>query len=143
MANPEEVDFNESDPRQQDPPSSQFKDLARGLGWLAAIALAIWLGMFALGRMRSAGWIAQSRVVDVYIDGDWLTGEYRPCQTGARADALYCPASGESQTAQAAIGQGPRQFSVSFYGAMTGTPGQTLSWNCKRETESIRCQAVR
>jgi hypothetical protein len=139
----EEVDFEESDSRQQDSPSSQFKDFARGAGCLVVIGLVIWLGVYGWGRMKRVGWIAQSRVIDVYISGDWLTGEYRSCRTGGRADGLFCPGLGGSQTALAASGQSPRQFTVSFYGTITGKPEDILNWKCKRETDSISCHAVR
>ena len=139
----DEVDFNESDPRQQAPSSTQFKDLAIGTGCLLLVGLAIWLGVYAFGLMKDAGWITQSRVMDVYVTGDWPAGELRSCQTVPHPDALFCLGPGESQTASAASKQSPGQFPVRFSGIATEKPGDSLNWSCKRDADSIRCNAVR
>jgi hypothetical protein len=142
MAEFEERDLAESDPKQSSA-SSELKSFAIGAGFLFAISLAIWLGWYGWGYLKRIGWIEQTRVIDVHISGDWLTGEYRTCHTDGRADVLFCPNSSESQLAFAASGQTPRSFSVGFYGKMTGKPDDTLNWTCKRETDSISCHAVR
>jgi hypothetical protein len=142
MAEFEEIDLAESDPRQYSA-SSERRNLMKGSVCLILIGLAIWLGWFGWGCLQRIGWIEQSRVVDVHMSGDWLAGEYRSCQTDGRADVLFCPNSGESQTDMAASGQTPRSFSVGFYGNITGKPEDTLNWKCKRETDSISCHALR
>ena len=138
----EEIDLAESDSRQYSA-SSERRNLAKGSGCLILIGLAIWLGWFGWGCLKRIGWIKQTRVVDVHMSGDWLAGEYRPCQTDGRADVLFCPNSGESQTGMAASGQTPSSFSAGFYGNITGNPEDTLNWQCKRGTDSISCHALR
>jgi hypothetical protein len=104
---------------------------------------AIWLGWYGWGYLRRIGWIEQTRVIDVHLRGDWITGEYRPCQTDGRADVLFCPNPLESQTSLAASEQMPPSFSVGFYGNITGKQEETLKWICRRETDTISCHAVR
>jgi hypothetical protein len=142
MAEFEERDLAESDPSQYSS-ASERKNFAKGAGCLVVIGLAIWLGWYGWGFFKRIGWIPQTGVIDVHMSGDWRTGEFRACQTDGRADVLFCPKSGESQTALAASGPAPRSFSVSFHGNITGKPEDILNWNCKRETESINCRAVR
>lgn len=142
MAEFEERDFAESDPRQYST-SSESKNVAIGAAFLIVIGLAILLGWFGWGYFKRIGWIPQTRVIDVHMSGDWLAGEFRACRTDGHADILSCPKSGESQAAFAARGQPPRSFSVSFYGNITGKPEVDLNWMCKRETESISCRAFR
>lgn len=141
MAEFEERDLAESEAPKNQP--SELKSAVQGAGCLIVIGLAICLGWFGWGYFKRSGWIVQTRVIDVHMSGDWLTGEYRACQTDGRAEALFCPKSGESQTALAASGQASRTFSVGFYGEITGKPEDALSWKCRREAESISCHAVR
>jgi hypothetical protein len=107
------------------------------------IGLAILLAWFGWGYFKRIGWIPQTRVIDVHMSGDWLTGEFRACQTDGLADVLFCPKPSESQTDLVASGQAPLSFSVSFHGNITGKPKDILNWKCKRETESINCRVVR
>jgi hypothetical protein len=140
------ADFEERDLAESEAPekkSSDLKSLAQGIGFLFVIGMVIWLGWYGWRYFKHIGWIPQTRIIDVHMSGDWLTGEYRGCQTDGRADVLFCPKSGESQTVLAASGQAPRSFSVGFYGNITGKHDDTLKWICKRETESISCHAVR
>ena len=103
MAQFEERDFAESDPRQYSA-SSESKNFAKGTGCLAVIGLATLLGWSGWGYFKRIGWIPQSRVFDVYMRGDWLTGEFRACQTDGLVDVLFCPNSDESKTALTASG---------------------------------------
>ena len=141
MAEFEERDLAESETPRNQP--SELKSAGQGAGCLIVIGLAIWLGWYGWGYFEHIGWVKQTRVIDVHMSGNWLTGEYRNCQTDGRADVLFCPESGESQAALAASGQAPRSFSLAFYGNITGKPEDTLTWKCKRETEVISCRAVR
>jgi hypothetical protein len=141
MAKFEERDLAESDPKQYSA-SSELKSFVIGAGFLFVIGLAIWLGGYGWGYLKRIGWIEQTRVIDVHMSGDWLTGEYRNCQTDGHADVLFCPNSSESKSALGTSGQIPRSLSVGFYGKMTGKPDDTLNWRCKRETDSISCHAV-
>ena len=140
MAEFEQRDLAESDPTQYSA-SSEHKNFLIGVGFLLVLALAIWLAWYGWGWFKSVGWIPQTRVIDVHVSGDWLTGEFRACQTDGRADVLFCPKAGESQIALAAGRQTPRSFSVSFHGDITGKSEEKLTWNCKRESESIDCRA--
>jgi hypothetical protein len=142
MAEFEERDLAESDPSQYSA-SSERKSLAQAVGFLFLLGLVIWVAWHGWGLFKRIGWIPQTRVIDVHIRGDWLTGEFRACQTDGRADVLFCPKSGESQTDLTLNGQAPRLFSVSFHGSISGRSDDRLTWNCKRETESINCRAVR
>ena len=142
MAEFEERDVAESDPSQYSV-SFEHKSFAIGAGFLFVIGLAIWLGWYGWDYLKRIGWIEQTRVIDVHLRGDWITGEYRPCQTDGRADVLFCPNPVESQTSLAASEQMPRSFSVGFYGKITGKQEETLKWICKRETDTISCHAAR
>jgi hypothetical protein len=75
MAEFEEIDLKESDPRQYSA-SSEHRNLVKGSVCLILIGLAIWLGWFGWGCTKRIGWIEQTRVVDVHMSGDWLAGEY-------------------------------------------------------------------
>jgi len=88
MAEFEERDVAESDPSQYSV-SSEHKSFAIGAGFLFVIGLAIWLGWYGWDYLKRIGWIEQTRVIDVHLRGDWITGEYRPCQTDGRADVLF------------------------------------------------------
>lgn len=140
MAEFEERDLAESEAPKNQP--SELKNAVQGFGCLIVIGLTIWFGWYGWGSFKRLGWIPQARVIDVHMSGNWLTGEFRACQTDGRADVLFCPKSGESQTAVAANGQALRSFSVSFHGKITERSEDLLTWNCKREAESINCRAV-
>jgi hypothetical protein len=142
MAEFEERDLAESDPSQCSA-SSERNNLVQGLGILFLLGLAIWFGWYGWGLFKRAGWIPQTRIIDVHMSGDWLAGEFRACQTDGRAEVLFCPKSGESQTGVALNGQAPRSFPVSFHGSISGRSDDRLTWNCKRETASIDCRPVR
>ena len=114
-----------------------------GLVGLTVILFLISLAWFGWEYFKRIGWLPQTRVIDVHISGDWLTGEFRACQSDGLADVLFCPKSGESQSDLAASGQAPRSFSVSFHGNLTRKPKDILNWKCERETESINCSSVR
>ena len=141
MAEFEERDLAESEAPKNQP--SELKNAVQGAGCLIVIGLAICLGWLGWGYFKRNGWIVQPRVIEVHMSGDWLTGEYRACQTDGRAEALFCQKPDESQNALAASGQASRAFSVGFYGNLTGKAEGTLNWQCKRETNSISCHAVR
>ena len=141
MAEFEERDLAESDPRQYSA-SSEHKSLVLGVGFLFVLTLAIWLVWYGWGLFKRIGWIPQTRVINVHMSGVWPTGEIRACKTDGHADVLFCLKSGESQTALATNGLAPRSFSVSFHGNITGKSEDRLTWNCRRETESIDCRAV-
>ncbi len=148
MAEFEERDLAESEPPRQK--SSEIKDLAEGVGCLAAIGLAIGLCWFGWGYLKNSGWIGQTRITNVYMSGNWLTGEYRACKTPGNLASLVCPGAGKQPEA---LTQDPnagclvcdankRSFSVAFHGKISGNPADTLNWQCKRETNSISCHAV-
>ena len=142
MAEFEERDLAESDPSQYSA-SSERKSLVQSVGFLFLLGLAIWGGWYGRGFFKRIGWIPQTRLIDVHISGDWVTGEFRTCQTDGRADVLFCPKPGESHTALTANVPAPSSFSVSFRGSISGKSADRLTWNCKREAESIDCRADR
>jgi len=142
MAEFEERDLAESDPSQYSA-SSERKSLVQSVGFLLLLGLAIWISWYGWGFFKRIGWIPQTRLIDVHISGDWVTGEFRTCQTDGRADVLFCPKPGESHTALTANGQAPWSLSVSFRGSISGKSEDRLTWNCKRETVSIDCRANR
>ncbi len=114
--------------------------------------LAAWLawGIIPAGwrYVNRAGWIEHTQITTVYMDGNWLTGEYRTCETPGNVSFLSCPKAGDDPET---ITPNPkciycdanaRSFSVGFYGDITGKPEDTSHWQCKRETDSITCRAV-
>ena len=141
MAEFEERDFAESDSRQYSV-SSEHKSAAIGAASLLLVGLAMLLVWFGWGHFRRVGTIPQTRVIDVHSSGDWLTGEFRACQTDGLADVLFCPKRIGSPDAMATDGPAPRSFSVSFYGNISGKHDDTLNWNCKRQSEFIICHSV-
>jgi len=142
MAEFEQRDLAESDPSQYSA-SSEHKSFAISAGVLFVIGVAIGLRWLAWGYFERIGWIAQTRVVEAHMNGDWPISEYRPCQTDGTASILLCLEPGEAQSGLSANGQVLRSVSVRFYGNITGKPEAILKWQCKRETESISCRAIR
>lgn len=60
-------------------PMSDFKETARLLGWLV---LFCFVGYAIYGGYKwfdSIGWIPHSYVTPVWMEGDWMVGEYRYC----------------------------------------------------------------
>jgi hypothetical protein len=141
MAEFEERDFAESDSRQYSA-SSERKSLMIGATGLLLVGLTIFLVWFVCGQFRHVEAIPQTRIIDVRLSGDWLTGEFRACQTDGLADVLFCPMRSNSQQAVESGRLEPRSFSVSFYGNISGKHEDTLNWNCKRETDLISCHAA-
>ena len=137
----EEIDFSESDPRQYSA-SSEGKNGALGVAGLILVGLAILMVWLVWGHLKQIGAIPQTRIVDVHVGGDWLTGESRTCRSDGLADVLFCPKQSDSHQMITAGGPAPQSFSVSFYGYISGKPDDTLNWNCRRESESIICHPV-
>jgi hypothetical protein len=137
---PEEAESHDNDLELDTPrkPSSDLTILER----LMMLGLILWLIWAGWGYVKRAGWINQTRITDVYFDEDWLTGEFRACQTDGNANYLSCPKYGESQRSLELGAWVPRSFSVDFYGNIAGSPTDVFRWQCKRETGSITCHAT-
>ncbi len=135
MLDIDEIESDDPKPATPNKPSSDFTIFET----LAMIGLAVWFIWAGWGYLRRHGWISQTRVTDVYFDGNWLTGEYRACETDGRANYVSCPKSGESQISLKLGEWNPRPFSVGFYGDIAANPEATLKWQCKREVDSITC----
>src|SRR4029078_11492033 len=79
MAEFEERDLAESDPSQYSA-SSERRSLVQSIGFRLLLGLAIWISWYGWGLFKRIGWIPQTRLIDVHISGDWVTGEFRTCQ---------------------------------------------------------------
>jgi hypothetical protein len=139
MSEVEEPEFEEPELNTSTDQSHTFTVVER----LIMVGLVIWLAWAGWGYLKREGWIGQTRITSVFMDGNWLTGEYRDCQTDGYVSYLSCPKPNESESAFATKGESSRSFSVDFYGNVAGNPGDTLKWQCKREIDSISCHAAR
>ena len=73
MAEFDEIDFSESDPRQYSA-FSKGKNSAIGVAGLILVGLAILILWFVWGHSRHIGTIPQTRTVNVHIGGNWSLG---------------------------------------------------------------------
>jgi hypothetical protein len=102
------------------------------LGWW------VWSGAPWRAAER-AGWIRVNEKTNVYVDGEWATGEYRYCKS-ISSTWLDCPRLDETEE-EFANKQRVRSFLVGFYGEIEGTQA-VERWECQRETDSVSCLNV-
>jgi len=129
----------------------------RIVGFALLAAWLIW-GVIPAGwrYLERVGWIRHTQITSVYIEGDWLVGEYRSCRALGDLAFVACPKSPKSwddsepprlsasgELARSFMAEEPRTFSVDFYGSLTGNPADTLNCQCRRETDSISCHATK
>ena len=83
----EETDGKQGGPEQK--PQSEAEETAAGWGWSVFIKAARGLGWLVLlcfvgylinGWLDSIGWVTHSHDTPVWIEGDWMVGEYRECE---------------------------------------------------------------
>ena len=60
--------------------SGKKEETAMGCGCLVLLAFVIWGCIAAFYGLNESGWITHSHDTPVWIQGDWLVGEYRDCQ---------------------------------------------------------------
>jgi hypothetical protein len=130
--------------------------VCRIVGFAILAAWLIWAIIPAGWRyLERTGWIRHTQITSVYIEGNWLVGEYRSCKALGDLAFIACPKSLKSwddsepphlsangELARSFMSEEPRTFSVDFYGRLTGSPADTLNCQCKRETDSISCHAI-
>jgi len=61
-----------------------------GCGCLIILALLAAGGIAAFSSLKQNGWIPHSHDTPVWIQSDWLVGEYRECDMPARTTRLFC-----------------------------------------------------
>jgi hypothetical protein len=140
-----------------------------GCGCLIILALLAAGGIAAFSSLKQNGWIPRSHDTPVWIQGDWLVGEYRECdmQTstpafeGSHYDAedlktlprLFCgrAANGffewsETKTGTdvswATISGDFHTLPVSYFGRLERPDKWRVSWRCQRNSNSLTCKAL-
>lgn len=141
------------------------------VGLLALVMVPIvvvLIGFTAYESLDSAGWITHNHDTPVWIQGDWLVGEYRECdmQTatpvveGKQYDAddlkslprLFCARQphgfyGWSEMTDGDVnwqanGGDFHTLSVSYFGRIARPDRWLISWRCQRKSESLVCYAL-
>jgi hypothetical protein len=142
--------------------------LAKAAGYLALISLALTLilGYQALDR---AGYILHHHDTPVWIEGEWMTGEFRDCQMLTTTPVvegqsysttelehlpkLFCSSTGDSffvygaahqgtDTSWEGIGKDFHVLPVRYFGRLERPERWLIRWRCQRATESLSCKAL-
>ena len=151
----------------------------KSVEWLVTGGLVIfglwllcYLGIWAVGLYKSldnSGWIAHNHDTPVWIQGDWLVGEYRECdmQTtttvfeGSHYNAeelktlprLFCgrAANGFFEWSETKTGTDVswqtisgdfHTLPVSYFGRLERPDKWRVSWRCQRNSNSLTCKAL-
>jgi hypothetical protein len=134
-------------------------------GGIAVIGLLVNL----YGWLNNAGWISHSHDTPVWIQGEWLAGEYRECdmQTstpafeGSHYDAedlktlprLFCgrAANGFFEWSETKTGTDVswqtisgdfHTLPVSYFGRLERPDKWRIPWRCQRNSNSLTCKAL-
>ena len=110
--------------------------------WILLVAAMIAGVVLGYEKLDETGNISHDADVLVYINGNWMTGEYRGCfgVTDAKSGKMLALDCAESQ---GTIGH---ELPVTFYGEYPTTNAAILSgkqlwlWRCQRKTDSLTCK---
>jgi hypothetical protein len=143
--------------------------IAKVVGWLVSAGFALVIAVSLYQWLDNSGWIPRSHDTPVWIQGDWLVGEYRECdmQTttpafeGSHYDAedintlprLFCAKQANgffdwsetktgTDTSWQTIGRDFHTLPVSYFGRLERLDKWRISWRCQRNTESLSCKAL-
>jgi hypothetical protein len=105
-------------------------------GWLVIVLLAA-AGFFYF-QGKDAGYIAQSRTMDVAMKTSWIVGEYKTCFKPLPSAGVPTP-----EILSCDDGADAHALKVEFY----GDPDSKTTWSCQRKgdaedkTTSLTCKA--
>jgi hypothetical protein len=121
--------------------------LMRVVSVIFICGLAIWFIRTFCAEADNGGWITHNQDSTVYMDGDWMEGEYRVCSTiqfNPQNNAVILPASRElSCIADAYKTDRPSHMQpVKFNGRLHRESPELLEWKCQRRSDSLKCAAV-
>lgn len=134
-------------------PPSIWKDFLDGIayllkviGVLVVIGFTISIAVAIYQSLDSAGYIEHSSTMSVYINGNWMVGEFRNCTMdqydswnhkwiSADERNINCTTAGY-QT------QSSHDFPIHFNGKIDRTDKTYIDWKCQRNSASISCDAV-
>lgn len=144
-------------------PLLRMGGLVVGLGFCASIAISLY------SELDKTGWISRDHDTPVWIEGNWMVGEYRDCDLITTTPAgegytytkeqlshlprLYCgQATGGFWTYSTystgvddgwdARGKDFHTFSVKYWGRLERPDRWKDAWRCKHLGESIECKAL-
>ena len=127
-------------------PSSGY---AAGCGCLSIVIVLVLAAGAGYEWLDSAGWVPHSRSVDLYVSGDWLTGERRDC-LGVQSrlpgeppeiTSLDCRIDGSAENPH-----NQKDIDIRFFGK-TSRPDLLKSdttefeWRCTRQGNTFTCHA--
>jgi hypothetical protein len=55
-------------------------------GFALGVCILFWIGNAAYQSLNNEGWIPHTHDTPVWIDGDWIIGEYRECEMLTKAN---------------------------------------------------------
>lgn len=106
------------------------------MAMLATLGWWVWSGAPWRAAERT-GWIRVNEKTNIYMDGEWATGEFRHCKS-ISSIWLDCPRLDETEEGFADK-QRARSFLVGFYGEIEGAQAAGR-WECQKSTDSIICR---
>ena len=148
---------------------------------LAVIFITVWVTFpfwvprvykTAKGTLDNSGWIRHSHDTPIWIQGDWLTSEYRICEMpgypwgGLPESAHLLCSSGDPRAVEGVWPAGFREslssdeayridmglwyglerhfhvLPVKYWGRIERTDRTGFSWRCQREASGLECKAL-
>ncbi len=149
-----------------------WKSTAGGMGCLFLLFVVGWLAYGAYGLLDESGWIQHSHDTPVWIEGEWLTSEYRGCKMPGRAWGelptyahLLCGKGlqniDDAWPAPFRNGLSPEEYvgvfskghwdtaehyfhvlPVRYWGKINRLDRDTFSWSCQKQESGLVCYAV-
>lgn len=149
-----------------------WKSTAGGLGCLVLLIVLGFLAYGAYGWLDETGWIEHSHDTPVWIEGEWLTGEYRICQmTGPlwgelptyahllcgkglqNVDGVWPAPFRNSLSAEEirgvfivghsdAVEHYFHVLPVGYWGMIDRKDKGTFSWSCQKQEKGLECKAL-
>ena len=143
--------------------------IVKAVGWLLIAGFTLVSAVSLYESLDNSGWISHSHDTPVWIQGDWLEGEYRECdmQTttpafeGSHYDAadlktlprLFCArqANGFFEWSETKTGTDTSWQTISgdfhtlpvcYYGRLERPDKWRISWRCQRNSNSLTCKAL-
>ena len=98
-----------------------------------ALAFVIAIGVALYDAADKDGWIPHTRTLSVWMQHDWLVGEFKTCslEGTAKVPVLSCEANNGAY----------HDMSVEFHGSLEPLEaGKESRWNCQRKSESVSCK---
>jgi hypothetical protein len=135
----------------------------------AAFLAVFWVSALLYMSANQEGYIPHSHDTPVWIQGDWLVGEYRECnmltttpvvegehyssEALAHLPRLFCNSSTDgywkyasafegTDTSWAAVSKDFHILPVKYFGRLDRPDKWLVSWRCQRNSDSLTCKAL-